>query len=101
MFGVPAWAVGVVAILGGVGLMAFLIELGDGLKRRALGMRHESRGPHTVVGVHMGSATPEALAAPGAVEDLERRVAELEERLDFAERMLAQRNEAERRALQP
>ena len=33
----------------------------------------------------------------GGTADLERRVAELEERLDFAERMLAKKNEAERR----
>lgn len=32
----------------------------------------------------------------GDTADLERRVAELEERLDFAERMLAKKNEAER-----
>ena len=32
----------------------------------------------------------------GDTGDLERRVAELEERLDFAERMLAKKNEAER-----
>ena len=34
----------------------------------------------------------------GDTADLERRVAELEERLDFAERMLAKKNEAERRS---
>ncbi len=38
MFQIPAWALGVVAILGGVGLMAMLIELGDGLKRGMLGI---------------------------------------------------------------
>jgi len=34
----------------------------------------------------------------GDTAGLERRVAELEERLDFAERMLAKKNEAERRS---
>ena len=33
----------------------------------------------------------------GETANLERRVAELEERLDFAERMLAKKNEAERK----
>jgi len=72
MFGIPTWAIGVVTILGGVGLMAFLISVGDGLRRRLLGGKSEGRGPHTV-----------------------RRVVELEERLDFAERVLAQRPDPE------
>lgn len=95
---IPAWAIGVVAILGGVGVMALLIELGDGLKRKVLGDRQarEGRGPHTVIGMHVGTASPDPGPQPQVLEDLQRRVAELEERLDFAERLLARQREAER-----
>ena len=95
MFGIPTWAVGVVAILGGVGLMAFLISVGDGLRRRLLGGKSEGRGPHTVIGMHVGTGG-ETTPQPELLEDLQRRVAELEERLDFAERVLAKRPDVER-----
>ena len=40
-------------------------------------------------------------ASGGALDDLQRRVAELEERVDFAERLLAKQREAERLAKPP
>jgi hypothetical protein len=96
MFGIPAWAIGVVTILGGVGLMAFLISVGDGLRRRMLGGKAESRGPHTVIGMHVGTGGDDSTPQPEVLEDLQRRVAELEERLDFAERVLAKRADPEK-----
>lgn len=96
MFGIPTWAVGVLTILGGVGLMAFLISVGDGLRRRLLGGTSEGRGPHTVIGMHVGTGGSEATPQPEVLEDLQRRVVELEERLDFAERVLAQRPDPEK-----
>jgi L-ascorbate metabolism protein UlaG (beta-lactamase superfamily) len=99
---IPDWAIGVVSILGGVGVLALLIEVGDAVRRRLLGPGHapELRGPHTVIGMHVGTGQPDQALQPEALEDLQRRVAELEERLDFAERLLARQREAER-ALPP
>lgn len=95
---IPDWAIGVVSILGGVGVLALLIEIGDAVRRRLLGPGHarDSRGPHTVIGMHVGTGQPDPALQPEALEDLQRRVAELEERLDFAERLLARQREAER-----
>ena len=95
---IPDWAIGVVSILGGVGVLALLIEIGDAVRRRLLGPgpARESRGPHTVIGMHLGTGQPDLAPQPEALEDLQRRVAELEERLDFAERLLARQREAER-----
>ncbi len=45
--------------------------------------------------VGTGSGEPAAVP-PAALEDLHRRVAELEERLDFAERLLAKRPDSEK-----
>jgi hypothetical protein len=96
MFGIPSWAIGVVAICGGLGLMVVLIQLGEGLKNGLSGLKRQSRGPHTVIGMNVGVASGETTAQPEVLEDLQRRVAELEERLDFAERLLAQRPDPEK-----
>lgn len=45
-----------------------------------------------------GAAIAEVLELQDAVEDLRRQLAEVQERLDFTERMLAQRRDAERLA---
>ena len=89
--GIPDWAIGVVASCAGLGLMVVLIQLGETLKSRILRSRRESRGPHTVIGMNVGTGSSESTPHPEVLEDLQRRVAELEERLDFAERVLAQR----------
>jgi len=98
MFGIPEWAIGVAAILGGVGVMAAIIQIGDALKRGLIGAQQarESRGPHTVIGMSVGAHASESEPQPEVLEDLHRRVAELEERLDFAERLLAKQREIER-----
>ena len=91
MVDIPNWAIGVVAILGGLGVMAVLIQLGDGLAHGLFGVKRRHRGPHTVIGMNVGTGGSESAAPPPVLEDLQRRVAELEERLDFAERLLAKR----------
>jgi hypothetical protein len=97
MGGIPDWAIGVVAILGGVGVLALLVGLGDALRRRLVGGRQarEARGPHTVIGMNVGTGSSDS-AQQEVLEELHRRVAELEERLDFAERLLARQREVER-----
>ena len=84
---VPDWATGVavicVAFFGGVGLMTRVIP--QTRKNKRLGVEESVRLD----------------ALEGKVEDLEqahRRIAELEERLDFAERMLAKQHDVERLA---
>ena len=90
MFGLPSWALGVIAIItvGGV------IQIVGMVVRSVLGLppregREGKRGrARTVIGVSLpGSESGEHAAV---IDDLQRRMAELEERVDFAERMLAQ-----------
>lgn len=85
--GIPDWALGVslicVAFFGGIGLMTRFLH--PETKKKRLGAEAAER--------------LEALEAK--VEELEqsqRRLAELEERVDFAERLLARQNESERLA---
>lgn len=98
---IPAWAIGVAAICAGVGVMVVLVQIGEGLARTLFGTGAKQRGPHTVIGMHVGargtgeSGAGESTPRPGALDDLQRRVAELEERLDFAERLLARTSRPE------
>lgn len=85
--GIPDWALGVslicVAFFGGVGLMTRLLHPEVGKKGKRL----------------EGERAERLEALETKVEELEqsqRRIAELEERVDFAERLLARQNEAER-----
>lgn len=96
---IPVWGLGVAAICAGVGLMIAVMQLGEGLSRSLFGARRQRRGPSTVIGMHVGTKSDESTPSPEVLEDLQRRVAELEERLDFTERVLAQRPEAAK--LQP
>lgn len=80
MFHIPDWAIGVTAICGGLGVMIVLMQLGEGLK----GSLFKNKSA--------GDPAPDQMMLDG----LQRRVAELEERLDFAERVIAQRPEAEK-----
>ena len=96
MLEIPAWAIGVVAICGGVGIMVLIMQLGEGLQRSLFGMKRGERKPSTVIGMHVGTSSGETTQNPEAVEDLQRRVAELEERVDFAERLLAKQAQPDR-----
>ena len=86
---IPSWAIGVISIMAGIGLVQVLV----GAASRVLGVpRWWGRGRgRTMMGMTLPSDSGEHTAA---LDDLQRRVAELEERLDFAERMLAQQRGA-------
>jgi hypothetical protein len=89
MFGIPSWAIGIITIMAGIGLVQVLV----GVTSKALGIPlwgGRSRG-RTVIGMALPGESGEHAAS---VDDLQRRVAELEERLDFAERLLAQQRGA-------
>ena len=86
--GIPEWAIGVgvclIALFGGIGLMYRLMppEMRlSGKKRHAAFKVGESTDP--------GQTAAE-------FDDVHRRLAELEERVDFAERLLTKQREAER-----
>ena len=83
------WAIGV-----GIILVALSLRKAAPALVRAVADRIAGRTPtHSVRSV--GSPAPQVL------DDLQRRVAELEERVDFAERLLAKQREAERLAKPP
>jgi hypothetical protein len=85
---IPSWAIGVIAIMAGIGLVQILARVAT----KALGLPPtwgQSRGR-----MMMGMTTGDSGEHTAALDDLQRRVAELEERLDFAERLLAQQKEA-------
>jgi hypothetical protein len=84
---------GVIAII----TVAGVFQMAGMVVRSVLGLppregreREKGRG-RTVIGVSLPGAESGEHAA--LVEDLQRRMAELEERLDFAERMLAQQKD--------
>lgn len=94
MFGLPSWALGVIAIVA----VAGVFQLAGMVVRSALGLpprdgreRGLKRG-RTVIGVTLPGAESGEHAA--VLDDLQRRLAEMEERLDFAERLLAQQRDA-------
>lgn len=78
---VPQWAIG-------VGIIIVAVSLGRALSR-ALG---GGRG-NTARGLHPSDETMELRQS---IEATQNRLAEVEERLDFAERLLAKSREAER-----
>jgi len=89
MFGIPSWALGVIAIMTGIGLVQVLV----GAASKALGLpsRWGGRG-RKVIGINLPS--PDSGEHAAVLDDLQRRIAELEERVDFAERLLAQHRDA-------
>jgi len=94
-WGIPSWAIGVgVIILAGSIGRAIMAISGVPPKRQRLGRRGL-----TTIGVHIPDDTNSGEVASGsaeALEDMQRRVAELEERMDFAERLLAKQRDGER-----
>jgi len=91
MFGfLPSWAVGVIAIMAGIGVLQVVVAAAYkllGIPRREWGGRGRK-----VAGINVPSADSGEHAA--VLDDLQRRIAELEERVDFAERLLAQHRDA-------
>ena len=89
MFGIPEWALGVTAILAVVSVLKVVTArlLPPGYRQRSW------RGDL------IPSETEDQQARLAELDELKRRVAELEERVDFTERLLARQREGER--LQP
>ncbi len=89
MFGIPEWALGVTAILAVVSVLKIVTArlMPPGYRQRS--WRGETLPPET----------EDLQARLAEVDQLKQRVAELEERVDFAERLLARQREGER--LQP
>jgi hypothetical protein len=84
-FGIPEWAIGIGAILAVISVLKVVTA-------RLMPPGHRPRSMREM----MDGETPAGLAE---LDELKRRVGELEERLDFAERLLARQREQER--LQP
>jgi tetrahydromethanopterin S-methyltransferase subunit G len=80
----------------GVGIIIIALSLSKAVPAlvRAVADRIAARNATPLAGA---IASP----APQALDDLQRRVAELEERVDFAERLLAKQREAGRLAKPP
>ncbi len=89
MLGIPEWAIGVGAILMVVSVLKVVTArlMPPGYRQRS--WRGETLPPET----------EDLQARLAEVDQLKQRVAELEERVDFAERLLARQREGER--LQP
>jgi hypothetical protein len=79
---IPSWAIGTAFIV-------IVVAAAQVVTRRLLGGR-PSRGPGQNPTEHDAAALTQAL------EDLQHRLGELEERMDFAERVLAKERVAER-----
>jgi hypothetical protein len=89
MFGIPEWALGVAAILAVVSVLKVVTArlMPPGYRQRS--WRGEILPPEA----------EDLQARLAELDELKRRVGELEERVDFAERLLARHREGER--LQP
>ncbi len=89
MLGIPEWALGVTAILAVVSVLKVVTArlMPRGYRQRS--WRGEMLPPET----------EDLQAKLAELDELKRRVGELEERVDFAERLLARHREGER--LQP
>ena len=81
MWFVPSWAVG-------VALIVCAASLGRGLQALLEARTHRIQHP----------PQPDVARLTEALDEVQRRVGELEERLDFAERLLARQRESERLA---
>ncbi|HJQ66379.1 MAG TPA: hypothetical protein VJ816_08385 [Gemmatimonadales bacterium] len=86
MWGIPDWGFGaaltMLGIFGGIGLMLRMMPADMRKPQRRKGLTDEERG-----------LLEEAEHRLGEIEDLQRRVAELEGRVDFAERLLTKARE--------
>jgi hypothetical protein len=94
--GIPDWAIGVgfimLALFGGIGLMGRLAP--NALQSSRRRGRPRRWGADDLVAP--ANDAPELQAKLGEIDDLQRRLAEVEERLDFAERLLAKQRDVER-----
>ena len=86
MIDVPNWAIG-------VGVIILALSLGRAI--RALGSRKGDRP------IALNAPKTDVAAVREALDDVQRRLGEVEERLDFTERMLAKPRDAEQRGVPP
>jgi len=86
MFGIPEWALGVTAILAVVSVLKVVTArlMPPGYRQRSW------RGDL------IPSETEDTQARLAELDELKRRVAELEERVDFTERLLARQREGDK-----
>ncbi|PYO98445.1 MAG: hypothetical protein DMD60_04310 [Gemmatimonadetes bacterium] len=97
MFGIPDWAVGVGFIMIAVSIAKALAGR-IGPPDRLGGPRGSRRGLAQAVEELQKrvGGSDDVAARLDALEDVQRRLADVEERLDFAERMLAKQRDVER-----
>jgi hypothetical protein len=86
---IPDWAIGV-----GFSLIALFIGVGIMYRLMPADVRTSGRKRHAAVRV--GDTTDPGASQPPELDDVHRRLNELEERLDFAERLLTQQRETDR-----
>jgi hypothetical protein len=78
---IPDWAIGTAFVI-------VVIAVAQVVARRLIGRADKSAGPN--------ATEPEVARLTQALDDAQRRLGELEERMDFAERLLAKERVAER-----
>jgi Tfp pilus assembly protein PilO len=91
MFGIPQWAIGVVAIMAVIGVVQIAWA-----RLMPPGYRHRSWKGWRGRGDEPSVELEEMQAKLAELEELKHRVGELEERVDFTERLLARQREGER-----
>jgi hypothetical protein len=91
-FGLPEWAIGVGVILMAVSILKVVTA-------RLMPPGYRPRSMRDMMGGQTPAEQEEMQARLAELDELKRRVGELEERVDFAERLLARQREQER--LQP
>ena len=92
-FVIPSWAIGVALI---VFVSAVVKAVGRGGGSREKFSKFRGSEDHERRLADLEDSHRQLAAGSSDTAELERRLAELEERLDFAERMLAKKNDAER-----
>ena len=92
-FVIPSWAIGIALI---VFISAIVKGTGRGGGSREKFNKFRGSEDHERRIADLEDSHRQLAAGSGDTAELERRLAELEERLDFAERMLAKKNDAER-----
>lgn len=100
MFGIiPEWAVGVAFIMLAISVGKMLSGRGapaDSLRGRKLSWRELGRAMEDVERRLAALEETQRRLGEGAGEDVQSRLSEIEERLDFTERMLAKQRDPER-----
>jgi len=88
-FGIPEWAIGVGVILMAVSILKVVTA-------RLMPPGYRPRSMRDMMGGQTPAEQEEMQARLAELDELKRRVGELEERVDFAERLLARQREQER-----